>query len=267
MQNSKQTKQEQLTSFYIPQGLFSQEGSESQKEAASALNVFGKVMRAGIRRFMLLTDLSNLQCASKKLFDTDSDFSIAAHHEEAAAQFPLRLMRFISPSRYDGLTRILTHNETDTLLKWYLLSHELLGRVDGIALVCKCMLGCAARVPVQIRVEPQGTAVLRIPDPLRTLLGIRFSRLGYDCTPGRDLIAKSEELHIHVGPMKVNNLQTLQRAGWAAGTGPGRKAEMLAELLVPFNLRLVIHFSQEIEVFSIGGGILKKDRLGVVLRD
>jgi hypothetical protein len=220
------------------------------------------MIQAGTRRVSLLAALSNLQISDRTLWTDGFDSRTAAEYRELATRVPLRLLGAVTPVWYRRFIDKLSERERESFLKNSILSHELWGRTEGIAVVFRSILESASGVRVPVRVEAPGAKTVPIPEQLHTRLGSTYSTLGADFTLGKQVRCRSNELHIYAGPISLNTLEVLQQSEWAEGLNAGNKARMLGELVVPYYIKPFVHYVLDTRGFVLGTSRLGTERVG-----
>lgn len=242
---------------WFPPGLFEEHSTPEAKKALDAIRLIEELIKEdSYMNFLLYRKILLQEFRHSKIVNIIDGYDL--NKNDSINQYLLSLF----PDQFHNLISSFNEHESEIFLKFFLLSHEIVGKIEGTKVIIQAMLESVVQKSINIRIILPEKQDREIAGSIRSLLGSRFSVLGNDFVPGYRYYARPLFYEIHIGPIDIKTLSKFQENNWADDRSPSERLKLLAGLTEPYYIFSKIKFIIATLGFTIGKSKIGHARLG-----
>ena len=251
------SKTDELLNWFPP-GLFDNFTSEGSKKAYNAFKIIEEIIKEDsysnflLYRSILLQEFSDIE---NNEYNDNINRHITSHSTH-------KLLLSLFPDSYHWLIKQLNNEQAEIFLKFFIKSHEFIGKLEGTKIIIQAMLELAVQKSVNVKVLLPEKQDRVIANEIRSLLGKKYSTIGSDFVPGKRYYARPLYYEIHIGPIDIKTLEKFQSHNWADDRYPSEMLKTLAHLTEPYYIASKIKFIIATLGFTLGKSQIGNSKLG-----
>jgi len=246
----------------FPPGIFDENKNDNYNSSSFILRIIDDLIKENCKWNIYILRNFLLHCFSYRTFANEDifyDIDLNIINENFINNF----LKTITPNYYHSLIDTLSNEESEIILKNYLIAHQSWGKSIGVIQLVKSIIEYSLQRSINIQLNSFIQNKKEINENIISRLNLKNSNLGQNFILGNEFNSMSDIIEILIGPISYSELSILEKFGYAEGIKPSNKIINISKLCEPYYMNIKINFIILTKGFILGTSTLKSEKLGL----